>query len=377
MPESSASAHPIAPLRADVDAASPLSSVGAGRDAPGEVSLLWILTVLLRRRWLIVGLAVASGAAAAALVTLRDPAYTATARFIPQTRERAEGLSALASQFGISTGGSSGAESPDFYADLVRSRTVLGALVDERWAIAEAGRDSVTLMDWFEVDEPTPALRRDAAIRELSERVASSVDTKTGTVRVGVETGSPVLSHSLATRIIELVNEFNLERRQTRASQERRFTEQRLAEVRAAALQTERRLQEFMQRNRVYANSPALQFEQERLARDVSQAQSLVTTLSQAYEESRIEEVRDSPVITVIEPSQVPVREDPRGRVAKTIIAAFFGALLGAGIALAGAALSAARRVDRAAYSEFEAARRELGFEVRHPIRALARRARR
>lgn len=376
MPES-VPAHQIAPLRADYDPASEPSLGTGGFGSPAEVSLLGVVTVLLRRRWMIAGLAAVCGVAVATLVALRDPTYTASARFIPQQREAASGLSALAGQFGLSAGSQASGESPDFYADLVTSRQVLGALVDGRYATSAGARDSTTLADWFAVEDTVPALRRDAALRALAERVSASVDTKTGTVRVAAETGSAYLSHQLATRIIELVNAFNLERRQTQARQERRFTEQRLAEVRASTLQAERRLQAFLQRNRVYANSPALQFEQERLARDYAQAQALVTTLSEAYEKARIEEVRDSPVITVIEPSEPPVREDARGTVAKAIIGAFFGALLGMAIALGRASLAAASRGDRERYGEFEAVRREFGYEVRHPIRALARLAQR
>src|SRR3712207_7894583 len=50
------------------------------------------------------------------------------------------------------------------------------------------------------------------------------------------------------------------------------------------------------QRNRDYRNSPELTFQQERLSREVSRVQQLYGRLSEAYEQAKIEEVRDTPV---------------------------------------------------------------------------------
>src|SRR2546428_650042 len=98
---------------------------------------------------------------------------------------------------------------------------------------------------------------------------------------------------------LALVNTFNLERRQSRAAQEKRFVETRRTEARDELQVAEDRLKSFLERNRDYRNSPQLVFDQERLAREVALRQQLLTSLSQAYEQARIDEVRDTPVITV------------------------------------------------------------------------------
>jgi uncharacterized protein involved in exopolysaccharide biosynthesis len=108
------------------------------------------------------------------------------------------------------------------------------------------------------------------------------------------------------------VDSFNLKSRQSQASQERRFTEQRLTQAQADKRQAEDELQAFLQRNRDFRSSPQLSFAYDRLADNVSLRQQLYTTLAQSYEQARIEEVRDTPVITIVEPPMLPARPDPR-----------------------------------------------------------------
>ena len=158
-----------------------------------------------------------------------------------------------------------------------------------------------------------PALKREAAIRRLGDDVQATTVQKTGVIDVAVTTRNPALSLQVSTRLIELLNQFNLESRQTQAGAERRFTEQRLGEVKGDLRAAEDQLQHFLQRNREYRNAPELNFQQERLQRQVQLQQQLYTTLSQSFEQAKIEEVRDTPVITVVEPPEAPVRPDPRG----------------------------------------------------------------
>ena len=72
-------------------------------------------------------------------------------------------------------------------------------------------------------------------------------------------------------------------------------------------------MQQFLQTNR-QLGSPALTFQRDRLQREVQLQQQVVTSLAQQYEENRIREVRDTPVITVIEPPILAARPDARLR---------------------------------------------------------------
>lgn len=341
--------------------------------APGarEVTLLTALTVVLRYRGIVMLLAIVGALSAAAVALMAPPSYVVSARFLPKGRQGGSGgLSALASQFGInaSVGGDPG-QTPDFYAELIQSRALLGAIVDK--PVRDVSGRAIMLPAFYEVQGATPVVRRDAAIEEMKKHVAAAAEPKTATVDLDVTARDPGVAHSIAVRVLEQLNEFNLERRQSQAREERRFTERRLADVRAQQRSAEDRLQIFLQQNREYGDSPALTFARERLARDVSQAQTLVASLAQAYEQARMEEVRDTPVITVVEGPELPVRPEPRRTVAKAVIGLVLGVVTGLLIALVRVYFAGLRGTDRSTYAEFEVERREALADLRRPWRVL------
>jgi hypothetical protein len=78
-------------------------------------------------------------------------------------------------------------------------------------------------------------------------------------------------------------------------------------------------------------NSPELVFARDHLQRDVDLNQQVVTSLAQSLEDARIREVRDIPVITVIEPPVAQTTPESRGRLRRGML----GIALGGGIAIA------------------------------------------
>ncbi|HEX5830509.1 MAG TPA: hypothetical protein VFY16_05970, partial [Gemmatimonadaceae bacterium] len=141
------------------------------------------------------------------------------------------------------------------------------------------------------------------------------------------------------------------------------------AELRAA----EDRLQAFLQRNRVYRSSPELVFEFERLDREASVRQQLVASLTQAYEQAKIDEVRDTPVITMVERPEIPVRADRRLLLQKALLGLAVGVVLGILLVLLRHYLpgGGASASDEAA--EFAALRREAIDDLTHPWRPITR----
>jgi uncharacterized protein involved in exopolysaccharide biosynthesis len=261
--------------------------------------------------------------------------YTASASFIPQGRNQVSSLASLASQFGISVPLSDASRSPGFYAALLQSKNVLANVVERRYQLPAAdGGASASLVDYLRGRGANADLRRQSAIEKLVRRLSVSVDQKAGLVRFEIQLRDPLVSRDVARAFIAEVDSFNLKSRQTQASSERRFSEGRLAEARAEARQADDELQAFLQRNRDFRTSPQLNFAYERLVNNVSLRQQIYTSVAQAYEQARIEEVRDTPVITVVEAPMVPARSDPppyaRSIVAGVLLALVAARILGA-----------------------------------------------
>jgi uncharacterized protein involved in exopolysaccharide biosynthesis len=88
-------------------------------------------------------------------------------------------------------------------------------------------------------------------------------------------------------------------------------------------------LASFLRENRRFESSPELQFERDRRARRVSMQQEVYTSLAQALEQSKINEVRNTPVITILDSPFRPVRPDSKYLWLRVVL----GILIGAGIA--------------------------------------------
>lgn len=300
--------------------------------AEDDLTLARLLGFMLRHRRLILGTGLVAFLLVGIFAFTRSRTYTSTARFMPQTSEGAlSQLSGLAATFGVSVPASEAGSSPAFYADLLRSRDILRRTVQTRYAFQTRGDSmSGTLVELFEVREDSPAARRDAAAKALLESIQVRVGRETGTVDLEVSTPWPELSRQVATRMIQQVSDFNLNRRQTKAGAERRFVESRLAVAQDSLRAAEARLERFLQRNREYRNSPQLLFAYERLDRDVTMQQQVFTSLAQSYEAARIDEVRNTPVITLMEPPDLPAKPDARLALVKGTLAGLLGLGLGA-----------------------------------------------
>jgi len=129
------------------------------------------------------------------------------------------------------------------------------------------------------------------------------------------------------------VDSFNRASRRGQAGAERQFAEARVNEATAELRVAENRLQAFLETNRAFRNSPVLTFEQDRLARDVSTKQALYTTLVQAYEQARTQEVRDTPIFSQLEAPTLPPQADSlhliRNLTASLLLGATIGLILG------------------------------------------------
>ncbi len=113
-------------------------------------------------------------------------------------------------------------------------------------------------------------------------------------------------------------------------------------------------LKAFLVENRQFANSPQLAFEHDRLQRQVVMRQELVTAMAQAYEQARIDEVRNLPVITVIDQPEPPALPDPRGRLLKLLLGVILGLMAGVALAFIREFGEQAKNEESEAYGEFQ-----------------------
>lgn len=293
--------------------------------------VLGLVNLVLRQLKLILTLAVLFGGLAFAYAFTRPRMYTAAASFLLQAPKLSGNVPGLAAQLGVSLPSTDPAQSPAFYVETIKSRGILTALTDTTFTYPDGrgGNVSRRLADAYRIRERQPALRREDLLEKLTTVIDVRQSVKTGVVSFSVDAPAPHLAAAIATAILRELTHFNMQRRQSQAAAERRFTQKRLAEVGAELRDSERRLEAFLAQNRSIANSPTLRFQQERLTREVELRRSLYMSLAQSFEQARIDEVRDTPQLTVLQAPEVPARASSRFVLGKAVVAAMFGALLG------------------------------------------------
>lgn len=331
-----------------------------------EVSIWSYLNVLLRRRVLVLGLPTLL-AVAVGLWSLRSPReYTASASFVPQDPAPAtSGLSQIAGQFGLITTTRANTNSPQFYVDLLQTRDVLREAVTTPYTVS--GNRTVDLIQFFGIKSPNRQDAIAAAVTSLRGHLVAYADRQTGMVHFEVSSTNPELSGQVVNRLLALTNDFNLQRRQSQAKAEREFVERRFAEAKADLTAAENSLSDFAVRNRQF-ESPQLAAEQQRLQRQVALKQQVYSGLAASLESATLEEVRNTPMITVVEGPDGFVEPKPRGSVGKAILAFFLGLIVAIGLAFTLDYVARERREQSTGYEEFLELRRRLTGDIRRAL---------
>lgn len=297
--------------------------------ADGATGAIQLVTLLLRNVRLMAGLAIAAAVVVGAFSMMQARTFTSSASFAPQsaTPDRA-GVASLAASFGIAIGGASTAESPQFYADLLMSDEILRRVAMLSYEADAATKTPVPLAGLLKVTLSDPDRSLEETLTRLRRMIVVRPNLRTSVVGVSVTAPSPALAQQLADSLLSSVNAFNLKSQQSRASAERHFAEGRLREYQAGLAAAEDEYEEFLRANRVI-NSPGLQLQSNRLQRHINMLQTVVTSLTSATEQARIDEVRSTPAIRVVESPRAPVNPNARGTVKKAALASMLGVLLG------------------------------------------------
>lgn len=312
-------------------------------ESVGDTVDVWsYLIVLLQRRYLVLGLAVVAAVATAARSLSSPREYSAAASFVPQEATAQTGLSQIASQLGLGTGRTS-TSSQQFYVALLQSRDLLREAATGTYSAEGSAPFRGDLVAFFGLLSAERERSVAKAVERLRTALTIRANPSTGVVRFDVRTRQPQVSLQVAQRLLGLVNDYNLRRRQSQARAEREFVEQRLASTQQALTAAEDAIALFYARNRSYGDAPELVAEEARLQRQVSIRQQVYLTLAQSHEVAKIEEVRNTPVITVVEHPEGFVERAARGTVSKTLVAFTGGVLVGVALAFALEFLAAAR----------------------------------
>lgn len=348
-------------MTADLSRRSPegYGHVATGELEPGvHISLLYVVNVILRHARLVAVTTIIIVALAIVWTATRDPEYTSVAVFQPEVSESGGSrLSGIAAQLGVPLSSSSPRESVEFYAELLQSRAMREKLARSTLSVSSdiGAMSQMTVATYLDTEGGSEAERIRRAVKRLDSSIAVGTNVATGLVTLRVSASDGEAAVQMNRTLLQLLNEFNLQSRQTQAAAEREFVSERLAEAEKELRQAESDLENFLQNNRVFAESPQLSFEAARLQRRVDLRQQVYTSLAQMLEQARIDEVRNTPVFTVIDPPEGSAEPSTRSLLLAAIVALVLGVMLAVGVAFVADHLIRHRRLETEEYREFRA----------------------
>ena len=263
-----------------------------------------------------------------AAITLAIPnKYTASSTLLPEPQSGlgAAGIGQLAASIGLSVG-RSGNTLTDLYPTIITSDRVLSPLLYREFSTRAA--EPVRLIDFLKVKGDS-AKRHERGLVQLRENALGvGTDRRTAVTSLSVTLRDPVVAAGVANAIVASLDSFARFYQRRLAENRGDWIETRLGQVRAELAASEAALRDFRVRNRVVASSPDLLLVEQRLQREVETNSAVYTELRRQLEVSKIDEVKNIPVVQTLDTARVPVRKStPRRTVivlGATLLATIF-----------------------------------------------------
>jgi uncharacterized protein involved in exopolysaccharide biosynthesis len=246
--------------------------------------------------------------------------YKATATLLPETeKSKLSALGQFADIAQIAGVSIPGSEIARLYPSILNSETILRSVIGKTY---ETKRFSspVNLIQYFELDEDTPEKNMDKALKRLRKLMTTSYENRTGIVNLTLEMREPQLAADVLNAVVSELDNFMRSKRISNASEQRKWIEVRMKEVGQDLSNSEEALKEFREKNRQVSSSPQLLLEQERLARAVQINSTVFIELKRQYELAKIEEIKNIPIVNVLDPARAPITKERPKRATNTAL---------------------------------------------------------
>ena len=265
------------------------------------------------------------------------PVYTSTAK-IMSSSSGGGGVSqaaGLAAQFGINM--PTGQSEPKWvYPEIIKSRTLARSMLKRKFDTNEFGpqKDLLQILTYGN-DDPQVGLDtlEIMAVDNFLAMIDISEDIKTAILTLSINASEPSFAAEMNQALIEELDTHQRKYNKAKTSDTKQFIEERIIDIEKELMAAEEDLKVFMDRNRRIENSPALRLQQQRLGREVTVLTGVFTTLKQQLETTKIEEVKESDYVIVLDSPEIPLQRSKPNKKRMVILAGILG--IGLGVVLA------------------------------------------
>ncbi|MAO66092.1 MAG: hypothetical protein CL666_13945 [Balneola sp.] len=165
----------------------------------------------------------------------------------------------------------------------------------------------------FETDSVISVTKNQMAIIDnMRERVSISLNEETGVINLTVTMPDPQASAQLAQTSIGLMKEYVVNYRTRKAEEDLRFAREQLEMAKAEFETVQNRLAEFRDSN-INLSSARAQTQEQRLQSEYDLAFNVYNSVAQQVEQAKLKVQEQTPVVSVLQPVQVPVDDETSG----------------------------------------------------------------
>ena len=265
------------------------------------------------------------------LIFLAKPSFTSSAKIISSSNSSKTSQAAgLAAQFGIDFGNQT--ETKWVYQEIIKSRTIAKKMLDIKFDTNEFGsqKSLLQIITYGNGEIPKDLDKiRQVGVDNLLKSISVSENFKTGILTVDVNASEPKLASEINKALLNELDSHQKSYNKSKTSEAKKFIEERINDTKAELIAAEEELKVFNDRNRRIGNSPALQLEQQRLTREASVLTGVYTTLKQQLETTKIEEVKESDYVIIIDSPNIPIRRSKPNRKLILLATGILGLILG------------------------------------------------
>jgi uncharacterized protein involved in exopolysaccharide biosynthesis len=295
-----------------------------------ETSLLAFLSILLANRRTIAAFALAGTIIAGIVASVEADLFVSRAAFVVRGARQQVQLPGGAGALGVALSAfSEFSQSVSFYADLARTKGILGKVARKEYVSSSSPTVKRPLAKVLGIGEPDPERAAKLAVERLAKNVSYTISSRTGVVGLVVKEQDPLVAQQVNANILVEIDRWSKDEGHRQAVREREFIEQLVGDSRRRLAQAEQAVRSFLELNRQYETSPELVLEFARLNRDVMLQQQVYTSLTQTYEQARVEEVREPTLINVVESADLPVEPQRKEALRTTLMGLAAGLLVG------------------------------------------------
>ena len=171
--------------------------------------------------------------------------------------------------------------------------------------------------------------------KAFSSSYSVSVDKKNGDVTITASMKEPLAAAQVAERIQTLLQKYVIELKLQKAEVNYEFIKQRYDEAKQVFEQKQEEYAKFQDANKALTTALA-RAKEEQMRADFTVAKDLFNQLTLQLVQAEMKIKEDIPILTVVEPVQVPLEKSKPSRAMMLIMYLFFGGFIGCGLILGG-----------------------------------------